>query len=74
MADGQTATRHTSYLEGVMKRRSGKPGTEGEIVKTTIRLPRPLWDKLRHRAVDQNTDLQTLVARALSAYLKGSQQ
>jgi predicted DNA-binding ribbon-helix-helix protein len=56
-----------------MKRQSGKPG-EGEIVKTTIRLPRPLWDKLRHRAVDENTDLQTLVARALTAYLKGSQQ
>jgi hypothetical protein len=53
-----------------MKRQSGKRGAEEEIVKTTIRMPRGLWDKLRHRAVDENTDLQTLVARALAEYLK----
>ena len=58
-----------------MKRQPVKHGGEGEIVKTTIRMPRPLWDKLRHRAVDEDTDLQTLVARALAEYLKkgGSQ-
>ena len=54
-----------------MKRRPDKRGSDREIVKTTIRMPRALWDKLRHRAVDENTDLQTLVARALAEYLKG---
>jgi hypothetical protein len=57
-----------------MQRQADKRGSDGEIVKTTIRMPRALWDKLRHRAVDENTDLQTLVARALAAYLKGSSQ
>ncbi len=41
-----------------------------DVVKTTIRLPRPLWDLARHRAIDENTDLQELVARALADYLK----
>jgi hypothetical protein len=54
-----------------VKGHSGKRGNDAEVVKTTIRMPRALWDKLRHRAVDENTDLQTLVARALTQYLKG---
>jgi hypothetical protein len=41
-----------------------------EIVRTTIRVPRSLWDAVRHRAIDDNSDAQELVVRALQQYLK----
>ena len=41
-----------------------------EIVRTTIRVPRSLWDAVRHRAIDDNSDAQELVIRALQQYLK----
>jgi hypothetical protein len=50
-----------------------KPQTKGadeEIVRTTIRVPRSLWDAVRHRAIDDNSDAQELVIRALQHYLK----
>jgi hypothetical protein len=40
------------------------------MVKTTIRLPKPLWRDARVRALDEDIDLQDLVAAALAAYLK----
>jgi hypothetical protein len=45
-------------------------GTDEEIVRTTIRVPRSLWDAVRHRAIDDNSDAQELVIRALQQYLK----
>jgi hypothetical protein len=44
--------------------------TEEEIVRTTIRVPRSLWDAVRHRAIDDKSDAQELVVRALQLYLK----
>lgn len=44
--------------------------TEQETVKTTIRLPKPLWLEARVRALETGADLQDLVAAALVAYLK----
>ena len=40
------------------------------IVKTSIKLPRPLWRAAHIRALDEGTELQIIVARALKAYLK----
>jgi hypothetical protein len=45
-------------------------GTDEEIVRTTVRVPRSLWDAVRHRAIDDNSDAQELVIRALQQYLK----
>jgi predicted HicB family RNase H-like nuclease len=38
--------------------------------KTTLRLPTELWKAAQHRAVDEDIDLQELVARAIELYLK----
>ncbi len=42
-----------------------------ETVKTTVRLRRSLWRGARVRAIDDGTDLQTVVSEALAAYLNG---
>jgi hypothetical protein len=39
--------------------------------KTTLRLPRELWNAVRHRAIDEGVSLQAIVEKALAAYLKG---
>ena len=41
------------------------------IIKTTIRCPKPLWDKVRIRAIEESTSAEVLVVRALALYLKG---
>ena len=41
-----------------------------ETVKTSVKLPRSLWREARIRAIDEDTELQEIVARALEAYLK----
>lgn len=41
-----------------------------DLVKTTLRLPRKLWREARIRALDEGTDFQDLVTRALKSYLK----
>jgi hypothetical protein len=46
----------------------------GEMVKTTLKLPRALWHAGRVRALEQRMDFQDLVALALTAYLKGSKE
>jgi hypothetical protein len=43
---------------------------EPEIVKTTLRFPRTLWNKIQHRAVDEGLSLQDLAERAFVMYLK----
>lgn len=49
--------------------KSPKP-EEPEIVRTTIRVPQPLWDTVQHRAIDERTSAQEIVNRALENYLK----
>jgi hypothetical protein len=44
--------------------------TAGELVKTTMRLPRDLWHAGRVRALEDRMDFQELVALALAAYLQ----
>ena len=41
-----------------------------DTVKTTIELPGELWRKAKMRAVDERTDLRSVVIAALDAYLK----
>jgi predicted HicB family RNase H-like nuclease len=43
---------------------------EEEIVRTTLRIPRKLWDQVRHRAIIDRLSLQELVIKALSEYVK----
>lgn len=40
-----------------------------ELVKVTIRLPRRLVQRAKHRAVDDDTNLQTVLTEALRRYL-----
>ena len=51
--------------------KQAKP-TAGELVKTTMRLPRDLWHAGRVRALEDRMDFQELVALALAAYLQKS--
>jgi hypothetical protein len=39
-------------------------------VKTSLKLRRELWKRAHVRAMDEGVDLQTIVGRALEAYLK----
>jgi predicted DNA binding CopG/RHH family protein len=43
---------------------------EQEFVKTSLRLPRDLWKAAHVRAMDEGTDLQTIISKALEAYLR----
>jgi hypothetical protein len=45
-----------------------KPGEK--IVRTTLDLPQPLWRAAKIRAMDEGTDLRSILTRALEAYLK----
>jgi hypothetical protein len=38
-------------------------------VKTTVDLPEPLWRAAKLRALDERTDLRSVVIAALEAYL-----
>jgi hypothetical protein len=62
-------------MKGEAKKRGAKETAAApEIVKTTLRLPRALWDKVQHRAIDEKLSLQEIAERALEAYLKGGRQ
>jgi hypothetical protein len=45
-------------------------GQKPEIIKTTIRVPKPLWDKIRIHAIEKNTSAEAIVVTALSEHLK----
>jgi hypothetical protein len=47
---------------------TGKP--KEEIVRTTLRMPRPLWEKVQHRAIDEHKGIAELVLDAVVEYLK----
>jgi hypothetical protein len=44
-----------------------------QIIRTTIRVPQWLWDKARHRAIDEKLSLQDLVIKALVKYVGGKE-
>jgi len=46
--------------------------TKAERLKTTVVLPRDLWKRARLEAVEEETDLSTLIAKAIEAYLKSN--
>lgn len=39
-------------------------------VKTTVVLPESLWSKVKKQAVDERSDMRTIMIAALEAYLK----
>lgn len=41
-----------------------------EIIKTTIRVPKPLWDKVRIRGIEQGMSAEAIVVTALGEFLK----
>jgi hypothetical protein len=41
-----------------------------ETIATTVRVPRELWDKVQHRAVDEGIGTGELIIRLLGEYLK----
>lgn len=41
-----------------------------DSVKCTVKLPRALWREARIRALDEDTEFQEIVAKALTVYLK----
>jgi len=53
------------------RRKPGRrPGVTGDVVKTSVKIRRPLWLKARRTALGQGTDLAIIVNDALTAYLK----
>jgi hypothetical protein len=46
-----------------------KAKTEPRSIKTTISLPEPLWRAAKIRAMDDRTDLRTVLTEALERYL-----
>ena len=46
----------------------GKP-REGKTVKTTVDLPEDLWRATKIRAMDDRTDLRSVMIAALETYL-----
>jgi hypothetical protein len=51
-----------------MKRESKEPSAD--IVKTTMRVRRELWNAVLHYSIDHNLSLQEIVERSLESYLK----
>ncbi len=41
------------------------------IVTTTLRMPRPLWKRIQHRAIDEQRGIAELILHAVTEYLKG---
>ena len=41
-----------------------------EYVKTSLKLPKKLWRAAHIKALDEGTELQVIVTRALESYLK----
>jgi hypothetical protein len=47
-----------------------EPFPMSETVKTSVKLPKELWREASIRAIDENRDLQDVIASALELYLK----
>lgn len=50
-------------------KRQGPNGT-ADIVETTIRVRRELWDAVLHRSIDTNMSSQQIVEQAQGIYLR----
>ncbi len=49
----------------------GRPRPQGEkLVKTTVDLPEALWKAAKSRAMDERTDLRSVIIAALEGHLK----
>ena len=51
-------------------RKPTKKDAESEYVKTSLKLPADLWREAHIRALDERTEIQVIIARALDAYLR----
>jgi len=49
---------------------STRPASMSGNVKTTVDLPQELWRAAKIRAMDEHTDLRSVVIAALGAYLR----
>lgn len=47
-----------------------KPDPAADIVKTSIRVRRDLWNAVQHHCIDENLSLQAILETALEQYLK----
>lgn len=43
---------------------------KGDVVKTTVELPEELWRKAKIRAMDDRSDLRSVIIAALEAHLR----
>jgi predicted transcriptional regulator len=41
-----------------------------EVIKTTIRVPKKIWQDVQHLAIDADVSAERIVVEALSLYLK----
>jgi hypothetical protein len=41
-----------------------------EIVRTTLRMPKPLWEKVQHRCIDENRGIAELINQAVLEYVR----
>jgi len=48
----------------------GMTTTKTAVVKTTVALPEALWKQARIRAIEEHADLQDIVSKALTLYLR----
>jgi hypothetical protein len=51
-------------------KKTGAKDANAQYVKTSLKLPADLWREAHIRALDDRTELQVIVARALEAYLR----
>jgi hypothetical protein len=45
------------------------PKGQPEFMKTSVKIPMPLWREAHIRAMDERSDLAGIIAKALEAYL-----
>lgn len=57
-----------------MTAKATKEPATPETVKTTLRMPVALWDRVQHRAIDEKLSLQQIAERAFEAYLKAGKK
>ena len=57
------------YTEFVSPKGQRRSQTE-RVVKTTVDLPEDLWKAAKVRAMDERSDLRSVIIAALEAYLK----
>jgi predicted transcriptional regulator len=41
-----------------------------EVIKTTIRVPKQMWQRVQHLAIDNEVSAERVVVEALTAYLR----